>query len=75
MRPKEPYRITPEIEAQVKVMREQHPSWGKKRIADELAKGNDWVPLVRSEYGAAHPARRWALAKARGAGEKRGPRP
>ena len=44
--PKEPYRIAPEIEAQVKVMREEHPSWGKQRISDELAKSNDWVPLV-----------------------------
>lgn len=44
--PKEPQRTAPEIEAQVKAMREQHPSWGKRRIADELAKGNNWVPLV-----------------------------
>jgi len=27
-------------------MRRQHTDWGKKRIADELAKGNNWVPLV-----------------------------
>jgi hypothetical protein len=26
--------------------RHQHPDWGKKRIADELAKANNWVPLV-----------------------------
>jgi len=26
--------------------RRQHPTWGKQRIADELAKGNQWVPLV-----------------------------
>jgi transposase len=35
-----------EVEEQVIVMRRQHPDWGKKRIADELAKGNNWVPLV-----------------------------
>ena len=27
-------------------MRREHPDWGKRRIADELAKGNNWVPLV-----------------------------
>ena len=27
-------------------MRRQSPAWGKRRIADELAKGNNWVPLV-----------------------------
>jgi trehalose utilization protein len=26
--------------------RRQHPDWGKRRLADELAKGNNWVPLV-----------------------------
>jgi hypothetical protein len=27
-------------------MRQAHPDWGKRRIADELAKGNNWAPLV-----------------------------
>ena len=27
-------------------LRRQSPAWGKRRIADELAKGNNWVPLV-----------------------------
>lgn len=44
--PKEPHRIAPEIEVQVKALRTQQPGWGKQRIADELAKGNNWVPLV-----------------------------
>jgi transposase len=35
-----------EVEEQVLDLRRQHPEWGKKRIADELAKGNNWVPLV-----------------------------
>jgi hypothetical protein len=35
-----------EIEGQVIAMRRQHPTWGKRRIADELSKGNNWVPLV-----------------------------
>ena len=44
--PKAPHRIAPAIEAQVQALREQQPSWGKQRLADELAKGNTWVPLV-----------------------------
>ena len=27
-------------------MRRENPAWGKRRIADELAKDNNWVPLV-----------------------------
>jgi len=27
-------------------MKEAHPDWGKKRIAQEIAKANNWVPLV-----------------------------
>ena len=45
--PKEHHRTTPEeIEQQVIVARREHPEWGKRRIADELAKANNWVPLV-----------------------------
>jgi transposase len=44
--PKRPHRTAPEIEAQVIAMREAHQSWGKQRIADEMAKDNNWVPLV-----------------------------
>ena len=36
----------PAVVAQVIAMRRQAPDWGKRRIADELAKGNNWVPLV-----------------------------
>ena len=40
-------RRTPEpIAAQVIALRQQHPDWGKQRLADELAKANGWVPLV-----------------------------
>ncbi|MCC9079096.1 helix-turn-helix domain-containing protein, partial [Litorilinea aerophila] len=46
--PKEPYRTPPEIEQKVIALRREHPDWGKKRIADELAKANNWVPVVRS---------------------------
>jgi transposase len=44
--PKKAARIAPEIEQQVIEMKEAQPSWGKRRIADELAKNNNWVPLV-----------------------------
>ncbi len=44
--PKNPRRKPKEVEDKVIVMRRQHPDWGKKRIADELAKGNNWVPLA-----------------------------
>ena len=27
-------------------LRRQNPDWGKARIAQELAKANNWVPLV-----------------------------
>lgn len=35
-----------EIEQQVIDMRRAHPDWGKARIAHEMAKANNWVPLV-----------------------------
>lgn len=44
--PHKPHRTADEIEAQVIEMRRQYPVWGKQRIADELAKGSSWVPVV-----------------------------
>jgi len=41
-----PSRVPAAVEAQVIALRQQHPDWGKQRIADELTKGNTWVPLV-----------------------------
>jgi len=41
-----PSRVPATVEAQVVQARQQHPAWGKQRIADELAKGHQWVPLV-----------------------------
>jgi len=35
-----------EIEQQVIELRRQHPDWGKARIAQEMAKANNWVPVV-----------------------------
>jgi transposase len=45
-RPKNPARTSAEVEQQVIEMRQAQPSWGKRRIADELAKNNNWVPVV-----------------------------
>lgn len=44
--PKHPPRIDPAIEPRVIALRQQHPDWGKQRIADELTRANQWVPLV-----------------------------
>jgi transposase len=44
--PKEPFRTPATVEQKVIVLRQEHPQWGKKRIADELTKANNWVPLV-----------------------------
>jgi hypothetical protein len=44
--PKEPCRTAPAIKQIVIMLRREHPDWGKKQIADELAKSNDWVRPV-----------------------------
>lgn len=43
---KHPARIAPAIELRVVALRQAHPSWGKQRIADELSKENQFVPLA-----------------------------
>jgi hypothetical protein len=37
---------SPIIEQQVIQMRRENPDWGKARITHEMAKANNWVPLV-----------------------------
>jgi len=44
--PKEPNRTSIEIEQEVIALRQQNDSWGKQRIADELAKKNNWIPVI-----------------------------
>lgn len=44
--PHEPYKTPFDIEEQVIQMRREHEDWGKRRMADELAKANNWVPLI-----------------------------
>ena len=44
--PKKPKRTAKAIEQKVIALKAHHPKWGKRRIADELAKANNCVPLV-----------------------------
>jgi transposase len=44
--PQRTRRTAAAIEQQVIALRQQHPDWGKQRLADELAKANGWVPLL-----------------------------
>lgn len=43
---KHPPTVGAQIEEKVMAKRRAHPGWGKRRIADELAKANGWKPLV-----------------------------
>jgi hypothetical protein len=43
---KEPARTAPDLEQRVSDLRRQNPKWGKRRIADELAKANRWEALL-----------------------------
>ena len=44
--PRNPKKASAEVGSQVVGMRQEHPEWGKRRIADEVAKGNNWVSMV-----------------------------
>ena len=44
--PHQPHRIARGIEERVIELYKQHGEWGKERIADEMAKANNWVPQV-----------------------------
>ena len=44
--PKNPVRTTAKVEQQVVELKQAEPSWGKRRIAEELAQKNNWVPVV-----------------------------
>lgn len=46
------YQTPQGVEKQVVEMKQNHSEWGKRRIADELAKENNWVPLVGCPLGA-----------------------
>jgi len=44
--PNNPKRIEEKVERAIIEMKQEHEDWGKKRIAHELAKKNNWVPVV-----------------------------
>lgn len=44
--PRHPHRTAPGVVEQVIALRGQQPTWGKQRLADELARAHEWVPLV-----------------------------
>src|SRR3990172_5307599 len=44
--PKNPRRTSRAVEQQVIALRKAHPKWGKRSIANELTKRNNWTPLV-----------------------------
>lgn len=44
--PKGTGRIAAEVEAEILELHDQHAEWGKHRITHEIAKVNNWVPLV-----------------------------
>lgn len=39
-------RLSKKVQGQVIDLKKDHPKWGRRRIADEIAKENNWVPLV-----------------------------
>jgi transposase len=39
-------RIPKEVQEKVIELKKAHSKWGRRRIADEIAKENNWVPLV-----------------------------
>jgi transposase len=44
--PNNPSRTPEEVAREVIGLKQAHPDWGKKRIAQELAKGNSWVAVI-----------------------------
>ena len=44
--PKGAGRVAAEVESKVLELHRQNDDWGKHRLANEIAKANNWVPLV-----------------------------
>jgi transposase len=59
------------LEQKVIEMKKDHNDWGKRRIADEMAKANNWEPIVSANTvrRILHTAGLWPES---GAGEKKG---
>jgi transposase len=39
-------RVAAEIKDKVLELNKAHKDWGKRRLADEMSKANNWVPLI-----------------------------
>lgn len=46
--PHHPVKTSEAIVAQIESLKRANPEWGQQRIADELMKSNNWVPLVNA---------------------------
>lgn len=44
--PERGIQVAQDIQEKVVKIKEKHPEWGKRRIADELGKENSWVPVI-----------------------------
>jgi transposase len=44
--PKGTGRVAAEVQSKVAELHRAHADWGKRRLADEMAKANNWVPLI-----------------------------
>ncbi len=44
--PKTGFRVPKKVQQSVIELKREHPKWGRQRIADEISKKNNWVPLV-----------------------------
>ena len=44
--PKGTGRVAAEVQTKVVELHRAHTAWGKRRLADEIAKANNWVALV-----------------------------
>ena len=44
--PHQPRQVAAGVAERVVELKEANPKWGKKRIADEMSRQNNWVPLV-----------------------------
>ena len=44
--PKGTGRLAAQVQSKVAELHRAHADWGKRRLADEMAKANNWVPLI-----------------------------
>ena len=54
-----PVKTSEEIASRIENLKRSNPEWGQQRIADELMKSNNWVPVVNASTV-------WRILKAKG---------